>query len=311
MFKHEVDVSMRERFESEDGRRLLIDTLKAQHLVEHNDALATRIAERGELVEFKPGEALIRQDSADNDVFLIIDGEAGVFVNKRHVATRKNSDSVGEMALVDGSARRSATVSAMKPLLAVKIREPTFQRIAEEFPRIWRSIAMVVAERLWQRVQFHRPPNEKPVVFIGSSVEGLPVAKQIQLGLMHSPLVPQLWINGVFGPGGTTIETLMKQADASDIALFVFGPDDRIATRTEEYAVPRDNVVFELGLFMGHLDRSRSFIVMQHGADLKIPTDLLGLTPITYVLKKGVDLAVSISPVCTQVETLVGDLGTR
>src|SRR5262249_5935637 len=45
-------------------------------------------------------------------------------------------------------------------------------------------------------------------------------------------------------------------------------------------ASPRDNVVFEAGLFGGALGIRRTFIL--HANDAKLPTDLLGLTSIRY-----------------------------
>lgn len=302
---------MKTRFEGSDGRRRLIGVLMTQRLVEHDNALAERLADEGELVILNAGDVMIEQNSADNDLYFIIEGEVSVVVNKRNVATRAARDSVGEMALVDGSARRSATVVAAKPVCALKLAESRFHEIAVAFPRIWRSIAVVVAERLRQRARFHRPPNERPILFIGSSVEGLAVAKEIQLGLKHSSLVARLWTNSVFGPGGVTIDALLAQVDCSDFALFVFGPDDKITSRDEKYRGPRDNVVFELGLYMGRLDRDRCYIVKEHSSDIKIPSDLLGVTPITYICKPGADLTTAISTVCTEVETVVARLGVR
>jgi CRP/FNR family cyclic AMP-dependent transcriptional regulator len=194
---------------------------------------------------------------------------------------------------------------------ALKLTESRFHEIATAFPKIWRSIAVVVAERLRQRARFHRPPNERPIVFIGSSVEGLAIAKEIQLGLKHSSLVARLWTNGVFGSGGISIDALLAQVDVSDFALFVFGPDDKITSRDEKYLGPRDNVVFELGLFMGRLDRERTYIVKENCTDIKIPSDLLGITPLTYVCKPGADLTTAISTVCTEVEAAVARLGVR
>lgn len=55
-------------------------------------------------------------------------------------------------------------------------------------------------------------------------------------------------------------------------------------------------MVFELGLFMGALSRDRTFVVVPHGVDLKIPTDLLGMTTLRYKrtpsLTQGVEEAV-------------------
>lgn len=302
---------MKERFENENGRRLLVEVLRGQHLIEHSVTLAERFATDGELVAFSAGDVLVRQDSPDNDVYLLIDGEAGIVINGRSVATRKARESIGEMTLIDADARRSATVVALKPICALRVSEAKFRALAQDFPLVWRAVASVVAERLRERVQFHRAPNEKPVIFLGSSVEGLPVAKHLQLGLKHSSLVVQLWTTGVFGPGGVTIDSLMAQAERCDFAAFVFGPDDKLTSRAAEYLAPRDNVIFELGLFMGRLDRNRCFVVREHATDIKIPSDLLGITPLTYVAKATGDLAGAVATVCTELEEVVGRLGVK
>ncbi len=78
------------------------------------------------------------------------------------------------------------------------------------------------------------------------------------------------------------MEDLEQQISEADFAVLVGGPDDRVRSRGSERSVPRDNIVFELGLFMGALKRNRSFLLVPSGVDLKIPTDLLGLTPLKY-----------------------------
>ena len=66
---------------------------------------------------------------------------------------------------------------------------------------------------------------------------------------------------------------------------FVFGQDDwtsKGAAPDPEagQAAPRDNVVFEAGLFGGAIGMRRTFILHARGA--KLPTDLLGMTSIRY-----------------------------
>jgi CRP/FNR family transcriptional regulator, cyclic AMP receptor protein len=119
-----------------------------------------------------------------------------------------------------------------------------------------------------------------------------------------------VWTNGVFGPSGTAVESLFKLADSADFAVFVISPDD-VISRKEELSAPRDHVVFELGLFMGRLESKRVFLVREHGSDVKIPSDLLGVTPITYVLKPNGNVAAAMGPVCTEIRKLVSQLGVR
>jgi len=74
---------------------------------------------------------------------------------------------------------------------------------------------------------------------------------------------------------------------------------------------PRDNVVFELGLFMGGLGRHRTFLVKPKGLTLKVPTDLLGVTPIEYADGPKKTLANRIAPACKELRRLITRTGTR
>jgi CRP/FNR family cyclic AMP-dependent transcriptional regulator len=302
---------MKARYEGDAGRRVLIEALKQQVVVQHNATLAEQLADAGELVEFRPGEPLMTQNDIDNSIYFILSGTTSVFINGRHVADRGPREPIGEMALIDPSAPRAATVSAKDPVTALKVLESKFHQVADSHPTIWRSMAFIMAERLRQRNRFHRPPNERPVMFVGSSAEGLPVAKYLQLGLKHSPIEVRLWTNGIFGPSGITIDDLLKQVDSCDFAAFVFGPDDHVSSRGNEQDAPRDNVIFELGLFMGRVGRERAFIIKERSTDLKIPSDLLGVTALTYIAPLSKDISTALSSVCTEIEVVTNRLGTR
>jgi len=300
------------RFADEDGRRRLIEALREQRIVEHDEHLASALADAGEIVEYKPGDPIVMQGASDSDVYFLLDGATDVLVNDAVVAQRGPRECIGEMVIVEGSARRSATVVAKTATCALKVSEKNFTAVADSFPKVWKPLARVEAERLRERNKFHRVPNPTPVLFIGSSVEGLPFANEIVSGLKHEKVVPQVWSTpGIFSPGGVAIDVLLKEVDHADFAAFIFGPDDKITSRNKKYYAPRDNVVFELGLFMGRLDRERAFIVKEQGSDVKIPTDLLGVTPITYVRKEGQDDAAMLAPVCIELGKMVKKLGAR
>jgi Predicted nucleotide-binding protein containing TIR-like domain len=100
--------------------------------------------------------------------------------------------------------------------------------------------------------------DQLPSLFIGSSTEGLDIAREVELQL-HRDSVTTIWKDGVFGLGGGTLESLMNALDQFDFAVMVLSPNDLIESRGQSYASPRDNVLFELGLFMGRLGRSRLF----------------------------------------------------
>lgn len=117
----------------------------------------------------------------------------------------------------------------------------------------------------------------KSKIFIGSSSEGLEVARAIQQNLENDAEIT-IWNQGVFQLSVTVIATLMKQLQSFDFAIFVFTPDDTLNFRNSEYSSVRDNVIFETGLFAGKLGFERVFFVKPKGKDnLHLPSDLFGL----------------------------------
>jgi predicted nucleotide-binding protein len=151
----------------------------------------------------------------------------------------------------------------------------------------------------------HEIETKRPTVFIGSSSEGLPVAELVQLNLDYS-CDCVIWSQGVFGLSEGTLESLVRAADRFDFAVLVLTPDDLVAKRNVTGQQPRDNVLFELGLFMGKLGRERTFIVHGRGLDLKLPTDLAGITPATFARRSDDNMRAALGPVCTQLKTAMG-----
>jgi len=306
---------MIERFQGDTGKRLLAEALADQRIVNGSAEIAGALLAVVQLRELAPGEVLIRQDGDDNDLFFVISGSLNVEANGRVVAVRTAGTHVGEMALIDSKACRCATVRASERTVVANVLEADFSRIADEYPTLWRRIAVELCDRLRNRNRMIFPPNEVPQIFICSSTESLPVAERIQLGLDHHASVARVWTDQVFGPMKQTMEDLEREVRAADFAVAVVTGDDLVTSRRRQSRAPRDNVVFELGLFMGQLGRERTIIVSPRGINLKLPSDLLGLTPLTFSPPTDWadvrQLAVSLGPVCTQLKTLIDQLGPR
>jgi hypothetical protein len=126
---------------------------------------------------------------------------------------------------------------------------------------------------------------DKPRIFLGSSGKQAKLLGALTRGLEEIAHV-QPWTT-VFNPGTSTLERLLELTREVDFAAFVFAQDDWTAAGVSAapdpdagQASPRDNVVFEAGLFGGVLGMRRTFILHAHGS--KLPTDLLGLTCVRY-----------------------------
>jgi hypothetical protein len=121
----------------------------------------------------------------------------------------------------------------------------------------------------------------KPRVFIGSSSEGLAVAYALQSNLENDGEVT-VWTQDVIRPSEFILESLLEQLDEADIGIFVFSPDDTVVIRGVEQPAVRDNVIFEVGLYVGRLGRDRCFIVFPRGSNPRLPSDLLGVNLMNY-----------------------------
>jgi hypothetical protein len=120
----------------------------------------------------------------------------------------------------------------------------------------------------------------KPRIFLGSSGKQAKLLEEIERGLEDIADV-EPWTT-TFNPGRNTLDRLVELSQEVDFAAFVFAQDDWTTTEAIQsgQASPRDNVVFEAGLFGGALGIRRTFIL--HANDSKLPTDLLGLTSVRY-----------------------------
>ena len=267
----------------------LIEALRLQRIVCGKLEIAKKICRYGKLGLFEPHQFLIRQDEDKNEVFFIIDGQVSILVNGREIGVlRTKREHVGEMAGLESS-RRANCVKALKPTKVVSLEWKCFAAIANQHPEIWQAIALQLAERLRERSRFIRRPNECPAVFVGSSSESLPIATALAETIHEKSCVHcRPWSDpSIFAPSSTTIESLVQAAEKTDLAVLVFGPDDTVRSRGSQAKAPRDNVIFELGLFIGALGRQRTLLVCPRGNDLKIPSDLLGVTPLKFGTVRG------------------------
>lgn len=148
----------------------------------------------------------------------------------------------------------------------------------------------------------------KPTLFVGSSSEGLEVAQEIALHLDDAADVT-LWKDGIFTLGSSFLEALTTALDRFDFAVIVMTPDDLTISRDMERFSARDNVLFELGLFMGRLGRSRTFIVFNSDTGIRIPSDLAGITAATYRHRDDGNLRAALRVPCTLIQGAIRDLG--
>jgi len=117
--------------------------------------------------------------------------------------------------------------------------------------------------------------NLIPRIFIGSSKEGLEVAEFVKQYLSDFSEC-FLWTDDIFKYNKSFFDTLLQESCLFDFGILIATKDDFLESREQLFETPRDNVVFEFGLFLGRLGPNRSFILQEKEA--KLPSDLLGIS---------------------------------
>jgi predicted nucleotide-binding protein len=103
----------------------------------------------------------------------------------------------------------------------------------------------------------------------------------------------------------TQLTRLAKQAD---FGVFLFAADDITRTKGKEVRSVRDNVLFEAGLFTGALGIRRCFIIVPKGEEVHIPSDLAGLTLLTFKSSQK-NTAAALGPACNEIKKAIRRLG--
>ena len=116
-------------------------------------------------------------------------------------------------------------------------------------------------------------------LFIGSSSEGLSIARRVKLHL-DPHFEVDVWTEADFAIGNSFLDSLIESSRFYDFGIFIGTPDDKTISRNNILNVQRDNVTFEYGLFLGSLGKYRSFAIIEQSVNL--PSDLAGVNLLRY-----------------------------
>lgn len=150
----------------------------------------------------------------------------------------------------------------------------------------------------------------KPKIFLGSSSEAKRYAEAIISLLPASDndfeIIP--WYDkNFFGLSEFTLSVLETRAGEFSFGIFIMGAEDITVTRGKSYGATRDNVVFELGLFIGKLGVSRCFFVTPSDVNYKIASDLSGITSGRFKSNTGDDKG-ALAEFVDQIKTKVSQI---
>lgn len=148
----------------------------------------------------------------------------------------------------------------------------------------------------------------KTKIFIGSSSEAVDIADAIHANL--SRYAECIVWKHAFNPTQNTLSELMRNLRDTDFGVFVFSPDDLATMRGRTNVVARDNVIFELGMFIGRLGSDRTFfLIPENSTSLHLPSDLAGVNPLVYESeRRDKNWLAALNPACMQIRMTVDRL---
>lgn len=148
-------------------------------------------------------------------------------------------------------------------------------------------------------------------IFVGSSGEALDICDAVQQELNRDFDVT-VWNQDVFRLSYDALDSLLDALDSSDAGVFVLRPDDLTESRGQASATVRDNVIFELGMFIGRLGRDRTFMLTPNISNAHLPSDLLGVTTARYDAERfDRQQRPAVGPACTQIRQALRSIHPR
>ena len=266
------------------------------------------IVKQGRQKRAPKGSEIIRQGEPGESMFLILRGTVSIWIENRLVAERREGTFVGEPCVLSPHRSRNAMVKAESDCILFELGYETMTAVFKRCREVLRQIAIVLSERLAERAKFLKRPNEKPILFLGSSSENLPIIQAIIKNEKLKKVADVRPWTTIFPLSEYTLDSLLNESVTEDFALLVLSGEDCVLSRGKESKAPRDNVVFEAGLFMGAIGRKRTILLVPQDIEwkrFKLPTDLDGVTRLHYKRTKDDRLLLSktISELIQHIQT--------
>jgi CheY-like chemotaxis protein len=132
----------------------------------------------------------------------------------------------------------------------------------------------------------------RPRTFIvhGHDTKSLDELKQLLTGELRFP--EPVVLREMASQGRTLIEKIESYSHVIDLVFVLLTPDDQVLVNEQggqQLCRARQNVVFEMGYFLGMLGRSAGRVIVLHKENVELPSDILGMIHID--ITEGVSAA--------------------
>lgn len=137
----------------------------------------------------------------------------------------------------------------------------------------------------------------KPTLFIASSTEGLAIAGLLKELLSDDADIDIWHEEDMFAKDNTFLSSLLNLSSFYDYAIMVMSADDHLTKRKQSGSAPRDNILFEYGLFLGRIGPNRAYAVCEKG--IQLPSDFFDVKMHQY--EKGEQTGTQITAIAAEI----------
>ena len=121
-----------------------------------------RLTAELDTLSLKRGETLVRQGETADALYIVVTGRFVVTLHgsRQPIAELGPGQPVGEIAFLAGGAR-TATVTALRDSLVLRLGRADFEALSAKSPSIWRTLTVALARRVAE-ANVSRPPPPDP-----------------------------------------------------------------------------------------------------------------------------------------------------
>lgn len=292
---------------TKQGTLNLEESLKEQKLLRdlgNIDVIIPEIIKCIKVFTLSSGEEIHGEnDLGKNSLYFIFLGKCLGLKNNNKVTSLEPGEFFGEFPILDHKLTYKVSAQADGDSCFGEIAETDLIDLGKKYPNIWFNMARILAERLREQNNkfYNKPVNEIPRLFIGSSSKATDVAKALKKLLKSEKLAPEIWNEKTFNKlGASYLNRLEVAVDEFDFGVFIFNNDDNITSRKKKEKTTRDNVIFELGMFLGKHSRKRAYVLWPEDLNVRILSDFSGIIVAKYK-SKGSDLETALIPAAKQI----------
>jgi len=149
----ELEAQLPNRFGGDSGQEQARSVLLNNPAVGGDEDVANQLLATGNLIFFRRGNSLIKEDDLDSDVYFLLAGEVDIVFGTRLGSIRSSPNQVGEMAAIDPGKKRSANVIARSDeVAALRVSGTEFNAIRNANSDFQSRLQREMSERHRERI---------------------------------------------------------------------------------------------------------------------------------------------------------------